>query len=198
MAGVGEVMRGVPVGEMCAHFSVTPKPFGVMLGSALSFSTLAFIADRCRKYDDLLSPVQWALLYYEIGLTTLETAELVLVCLFNDEAALRPFWVNYNLLVYMLSHSSAFLTNIQLTMMILDWKISGLLDDIWGLDDDEVIKYLELIIFMCPMIGLLFVMCLTHVIPGMLIYYVPYRHRLGCCSSIHFVDVRNETSRLVL
>ena len=95
MAGVGEVMRGVPVGEMCAHFSVTPKPFSVMLGSALSFSTLAFIADRCRKYDDLLSPVQWALLYYEIGLTTLETAELVLVCLFDDEAALRPFWVRF-------------------------------------------------------------------------------------------------------
>ena len=60
-----------------------------MYVSSLRYLLVANSADR------VFLEVQWALLYYEIGLTTLETAELVLVCLFDDEAALRPFWVRF-------------------------------------------------------------------------------------------------------
>lgn len=169
---------GAPLMEMCNHFSVVEKPYYVMWLSCWVCAVFQQLIDTTRWLEENQARLSRGQRYYcAFSLVVLITETMANIS--NVPWSERGFWENYNLYVYVFIHSSVFVKATMMSQVVWDWYEAGMLKywvvlptiDGKGWSDEERAALLVLIFQFCSSLGVFGIVCITHLIPALLVYH---------------------------
>ncbi|CAE8625859.1 unnamed protein product [Polarella glacialis] len=164
--------------ELCNVFKVVEKPYYILFASCWVCAVLQQIIDTTRYYEERneeLGLIQKCYVGSQLLALVLETATLWSDIDWNG----ANLWDMYNLYVYIFVHSSVFVRSVMMSMIVWDWLTAELLKrpvfgaewDGQGWRDYHRALLLVIILQFGSSAFIMVLIMVTHVIPGMILYY---------------------------